>query len=53
VEAPNPAYEGLADPLTRLIGDYRELKQSHQARDFEAMTNDYNSAVNMMNLSQS
>jgi hypothetical protein len=52
VEAPNPAYEGLADPLTRLIGDYRELKQSHQSRDFEAMTNDYNSAVNMMNLSQ-
>lgn len=41
--------DGVADMLGSMIGQYREVKQSHSAGDAEAMVTSYNGAVGLAN----
>lgn len=49
IEQPNPNHEIAAGNLTSLIGDYRDLKQSHKVEDLDDMTKNYNGAVERLN----
>lgn len=49
IEQPDPNHEIAAGNLTSLIGDYRDLKQSHKVEDLDDMTKNYNSAVERLN----
>lgn len=45
-----PARQIAADQLTSMIGNYRDLKRSRSAEDFNMMLHNYNSAVELLNL---
>ena len=47
-----PTRQIAADQLTSMIGNYRDLKQSRSAEDFNMMQRNYNSAVELLNLPQ-
>jgi hypothetical protein len=47
-----PTRQIAADQLTSMIGNYRDLKRSRNAEDFNMMQRNYNSAVELLNLPQ-
>ncbi len=47
-----PTRQIAADQLTSMIGNYRDLKRSRSAEDFNMMQRNYNSAVELLNLPQ-
>jgi hypothetical protein len=47
-----PTRQIAADQLTSMIGSYRDLKRTRSAEDFNMMQNNYNSAVELLNLPQ-
>ena len=48
-EAPNSEYSSIADSLTSLVGEYRELKQSGDPNHVEQMIYQYDSAISSSN----
>ena len=47
--APDGGYSSIADYLTSMIGDYRDIKQSHEVSDLNSMVKEYNNAVESAN----
>jgi len=47
-----PTRQIAADQLTSMIGNYRDLKRTRSAEDFNMMQHNYNSAVELLNLPQ-
>jgi hypothetical protein len=48
-DAPSGRYESLASYLTSLAGDYRDLKESHEADEVNDMVKEYNNAIEAAN----
>lgn len=48
-EGPDSDYASTADSLTSMVGEYRDLRQSHSGDDFNSMVKEYNSAVEDVN----
>lgn len=48
-KAPDSGYSSVADSLTSMIGEYRDIKQSHAVDDLNSMVKEYNNAVESAN----